>query len=110
MPTTRFLSGHAYQDGKWEHRGDFAQEADLVFGICGAHGGYETAEVCDVRRIGGGRGLRGVPGKRGDGIFLGQPQGEERFMAKWIAAEKARAGLLRYAVVCPNVMGRTRRE
>ena len=28
-------------------------------------------------------------------------------MAKWIAAEKARAGL-RYAVVCPNVMGRTK--
>ena len=30
----------------------------------------------------------------------------ERFMAKWIAAEKARAGL-RHAVVCPNVTGRT---
>ena len=26
-------------------------------------------------------------------------------MAKWIAAEKARAGLL-HAVVCPNVTGR----
>ena len=33
--------------------------------------------------------------------------GTERFMAKWIAAEKARAGL-RYAVVCPNVTGRTK--
>ena len=32
-------------------------------------------------------------------------QGAERFMAKWIAAEKARAGL-RYAAVCPNVTGR----
>ena len=32
-------------------------------------------------------------------------QGTEHFMTKWIAAEKARAGL-RYAVVCPNVMGR----
>ena len=31
-----FLSGHAYQDGKGEHRGDFTQEADLVCGICGA--------------------------------------------------------------------------
>ena len=30
----------------------------------------------------------------------------ERFMAKGIIAEKARAGL-RHAVVCPNVMGRT---
>ena len=33
--------------------------------------------------------------------------GAERFIAKWIAAEKARAGL-RYAVVCPNVTGRTK--
>ena len=29
-----------------------------------------------------------------------------RFMAKWIAAEKARAGL-RHAKACPNVTGRT---
>ena len=34
-------------------------------------------------------------------------QGAEHFMAKWIPAEKARAGL-RYAVVCPNVTGRTK--
>ena len=34
-------------------------------------------------------------------------QGAEQFMAKWIAAEKARAGL-RHAVVCPNVTGRTK--
>ena len=34
-------------------------------------------------------------------------QGAKHFMAKWIVAEKARAGL-RPAVVCPNVMGRTR--
>ena len=34
-------------------------------------------------------------------------QGAERFMPKWIAAEKARAGL-RHAVVCPNVTGRTK--
>ena len=33
-------------------------------------------------------------------------QGAEHFMAKWIAAEEARAGL-RHAVVCPNVTGRT---
>ena len=52
-----FLFGHAYQDGKREHRGDFTQEEDLVRGICGAHGGCETAEVRDVRRNGGGRGL-----------------------------------------------------
>ena len=34
-------------------------------------------------------------------------QGAERSMAKWIAAEKARARL-RHAVVCPNVTGRTK--
>ena len=33
-------------------------------------------------------------------------QGAEQFMAKWIAAEKTKAGL-RHAVVCPNVTGRT---
>ena len=33
-------------------------------------------------------------------------QGEEHFMARWIAAEKAKAGL-RHAIVCPNVTGRT---
>ena len=32
-------------------------------------------------------------------------QEAERFMAKWMSAEEARAGL-RYAVVCPNVTGR----
>ena len=34
-------------------------------------------------------------------------QGAECFMAKWIAAEKVRAGL-RHAVICPNVTGRTK--
>ena len=34
-------------------------------------------------------------------------QGAERFIAKWIALEKARAGL-RHAVLCPNVTGRTK--
>ena len=34
-------------------------------------------------------------------------QGAEHFMAKWIVAEKARAGL-RYGVVRPNVTGRTK--
>ena len=33
-------------------------------------------------------------------------QGAERFMAKWVAAEKARAGL-RHEVACPNVPRRT---
>ena len=34
-------------------------------------------------------------------------QGAEGFVAKWIVAEKARAGL-EDVVVCPNVMGRTK--
>ena len=58
-----FLSEHPYQDGKGEHRGDYGQEADSVRGICGAHGGHETSEVRDVRRTGGGRGLRRGHGK-----------------------------------------------
>ena len=45
-----------------------------VCGICGAHGGYETAEVRDVRRNGGGRGLCGGAGKRVGGVFPGRPQ------------------------------------
>ena len=49
------------------------QEADLDRGICGAHGGYDTAEVHNVRRIGGGCGLRGGPGNRVDGVFPGRP-------------------------------------
>ena len=76
----------------------------------------------DVRITGGGRGLRGGPGKRADGVFAGRLQprtrgnvlwrrtagkGAERFMAKWIATEKVRARL-RHAVICPNVMGRTK--
>ena len=35
-------------------------------------------------------------------------QGAEHFMAKWIAAEKVRAGLRHAAVLCPNVTGRTK--
>ena len=38
------------------------------------HGGYETVEVRDVRRIGGGRGLRGGPGTIVDGVFPGRSQ------------------------------------
>ena len=93
---------------------------------CGAHGGYETAEVRDVRRNGGGRGLCGGPGKRADVVFPGRlqsfrhqrrppvddcspgrgemaqnggtRQGAEHFTAKWIVAEITKAGL-RHAVV-----------
>ena len=85
-----------------------------------------------VRSTGEGRALRRGPGRRVDGVFpddLGAfginadqwttaaqdggewcrtaKQGVGRFMAKLIAAEKARAGL-RHAVVCPNMTGRTK--
>ena len=36
-------------------------------------------------------------------------QGAEHFMAKWIVAEKAKAGP-RYEVVCPNVTGRAKKR
>ena len=68
-----FLSGHAYQDGKLEDRGDFTQEADLVHGLFCAREEYETAEVPDIQRIGGARRLFGGLGKRADGVFPGQP-------------------------------------
>ena len=97
------------------------------------HGGYETASVRDVRRTGGERGLRrGGQEKKWMGCFLddlrafginagqwttaAQDEGEcrktvehgaEHFVAKWIAAEKVRAGL-RYAVVYPNVTEKTK--
>ena len=35
---------------------------------------HEIAEVCGVRRIGGGRGLCGGPGKIVDAVFPGRPQ------------------------------------
>ena len=89
----------------------------------------------DVQRNGGERGLCRGPGKRVDGVFPGRSQsfrhqrrpvddcsagrggmaqngitqGAEYFMAKWIVAEKTKAGL-RYAVVCPNVAGRTKKR
>ena len=106
---------------------------NFVRGVCGAHGGHETAEVRDVRRTGGGHGLRGGAGERVVGVSPGRPrrafainanqwttaaqdEGEwrktaeqevESFMAKLIAAQKYRAGL-RHAGVCPNVTGRTK--
>ena len=86
----------------------------------------------DVRRNGGGRELcAGGEEKEWTGCFLDDlrtfginpdqwttaaqdegewrrtaEQGAEHFMAKWIAAEKTRAGL-RHAVVCPNGTGMT---
>ena len=71
VPTTRlsictFLSRREARD--------FTQEADLICGVCGAHGGYESAKVRDVRRTGEGRGLRGGQEKKVGGVFPGRPQ------------------------------------
>ena len=58
-----------------EHRGDYAQEADPVRRICGIHRGHETAEVSDVRKTGGGHGLReGAGRERVVGVSPGRPQ------------------------------------
>ena len=84
---------------------------------------------CVMFGIGRGRGLYGRQGKEWMGCFLDDltafginvdqwtsaaqdewkwrrttEQGTELFMAKWIAAEKSKAGLW-HAVVCPNVTG-----
>ena len=112
------------------------QEADFVRGIYGAHGGYETVEVCGVRRIGGGRGLRGGGRKRVYRVSPERPQsfrhqrrpavddcspgrggmaqddgtrGGTFHKRKWINAtqEKTRAGL-RHAVVCVTVRNKER--
>ena len=72
-PPPDLLSGHPHKDGKGEHRGDNAQEAGPVRGICGANGEHETAEVCAVRRTGGRRGLRGGEWKRVDDASPGRP-------------------------------------
>ena len=48
--------------------------ADLICGVYGAHRGYETAEVRDVRRNGEGRRLCGGTRKILDGVFPGRPQ------------------------------------
>ena len=49
-----------------------AHEADPFGGICGAHESYETTEVCDVWRTGGGRGLQRGSGRRVSGVFRGR--------------------------------------
>ena len=73
--------------------------------------------------------MGGGAGKIVNGVFTGRPQifqwtfaaqdegewrktseqGAECFMAKWIAAEKVRARL-RHAVLCLNVLGRTKKR
>ena len=103
---------------------DFTQEADLIRRICREYGGHETAKWRNVRRADGEPGLRGGTGKVVDGVFLddlrafginadpwttvAQDEREwrktkekraEHLMAKWVAAEKARAGLW-HATVC----------
>ena len=129
-----FLSGHAYQDGKQEHRGDSTQKVDLFRGVCGVHGKYEPNCAMFVELVGG-AGCVGGQEEEWMGCFLDDfrafginadqwtatAQDErqwrrtaeheaECFTAKWITtAEKARAGLRR-AVIYPNVTGRIKRR
>ena len=100
--------------------------------ICGTHGRCETAEVHDIRRTGGGRGLCGGPEKRVDGVFPGRPQRfrhQRRPVDDCIPGrtEMAQDGGTRIGtfhgemdrcrgkqdwitawIVCPNVTGRTK--
>ena len=57
-----------------ESRGYYAEEADSVRGICGAHGRHRTAKMRDVRRTGEGCGLREGLGKRVDEVSTGRSQ------------------------------------
>ena len=62
----------------------------------------------------GGAGCVGGQEKEWMGCFLGEwrrtaEQGAKHFMAKWIVAEKAKAGLW-HAVLCPYVTGRTKKR
>ena len=121
-----FLSGHAkpYEDGKSEHRGGYTLEVDPVRGICGVHGGHETVEVRDIRKVGGGRRLCGEPGKIVDGVSPRRPQSFRYQQRPVDDCSSGRGGMtqdggtrggtfhgiragLRHAVACPNETGRT---
>ena len=110
------------RDESFLPNGKFSSSNQLnpfVRGICGAHGGCETAEVRDIPGIGEGRGLRRGPIKTVEEVFSGQPQSfrhqrrpvddcspERGGIAQdggtrggtFLAAEKARAGLRHAAV------------
>lgn len=57
-----------------EHRGGTPSEVDPVREVGGGHGGHQTAEMCDVRRVRVGCGFRGGARKRFDGRVSGQRQ------------------------------------
>ena len=65
-----FLSGHAYKGGKWEHRGDFTQEADLIRGVCGAHGDTRLPKSVVFIELVGVAGCVGGQEKEWMGCFL----------------------------------------
>ena len=82
-----------------------------LMGECGQRGG--ASKFVDVVSSGRPQSFRFQrrpvddcsPGRRGMAQDFRTRGGT--FMAKWVAAEKARSGL-RHAVVCPNVTGRTK--
>ena len=73
MLTTRFLIWTRLSRREVRASKRLYAEGGYVYAICGAHGGYETAEVRDVPRNGGGRGLCEGAEKRVDGVFSGRP-------------------------------------
>ena len=65
---------------------------DPVQGICGAHGEHETAEMRDVRRTGGRRGLRGGTEKRVDGVLLDDLRVFGINADQWMSAAQGEGG------------------
>ena len=59
--------------------------------VCGARG-YETAKVRDVRKIGGGHGLRGESGKEWIGHFLDDLRGFGINADQWTTAAQDEGG------------------
>ena len=106
-PPPDFLSGHAYQDGSERIEATLRRRRVLFAGF--------VARMEDTRLPNRSAWCsekwweaRAVAAAQDEGEWRRTAeQGAEHFMAKWIATEKANAGL-RHAVVCPNVTRRTK--
>ena len=83
---------------------------ELVGGACCVGGQEKEGMGCfldDLRASGINANQWTTAAQDEGGWRITAEQGAEHFMAKWIAAEEARAGL-RHAVVFPKVTGRTK--
>ena len=61
-----------------------------VRGICGAHGGHETAELRDVQKVDGGSGLRGGQEKAWTGCLLDDLRGLGINADQWATVARTR--------------------